>query len=147
MPPLVPCSQCKRHIRVDHDACPFCSSPVAGDFAAGIIPAAKARLDRLAMFTFATAIATACSSGGLVDNPSDAGGATDGGGGSDSGLVDSGRDSGGIQPVYGAPVDASPFDAGNVQPPYGLPPDPDASIQDGGGAVPAYGLPVDAGTD
>lgn len=140
MPPLVPCSQCRRHIRIDHDACPFCAATVPRDFAKGVVPAAKARLDRLAVFTFATAIASACSSGGLTS--SDDGGTGDSAVRSDGGSGDgSVKDDGGVQAIYGAPVDASQFDSGNVQPPYGLPP------EDGGNPVPLYGLPADAGAD
>lgn len=135
---LVPCSKCQRHIRVDHETCPFCQTEVPTGFAGGIIPGAKKRLDRLALFTFATAFAAACSSGGLVDGDGDAGASTDG-----STRDGTANDDGGVQAIYGAPVDAGPPDMGNPVPPYGLPPPP----EDAGNPVPAYGAPFDSGTD
>ncbi len=151
MPVLVPCEGCRRHIRVDHGNCPFCAAAVPAGFAKRAIPAATKRLDRLAVFTFATTIAVAACSG-EVDDPgssgtSDAGGAKDSGqvqdGGAksdaragDGGLVD---DDGGVQALYGIPVDAGPPDDGGVQAAYGLPPD---------AVAPPYGLPpLDSGSD
>lgn len=141
MPPLVPCLECKRHVRIDHDVCPFCGA-TARDASARVIPGATRRLDRWAVFTFATAIASACSSGGLTS--SEDGGATGDGGGSvkDGGGV---QDDGGLQAIYGAPVDGGGFDSGNVQPPYGLPPQDAGSPKDGGSPAPLYGLPADSG--
>lgn len=50
---LIPCSCCKRHVRRDEDACPFCAARVPAD----VHPAPEApRLGRAAVFLFATTV-------------------------------------------------------------------------------------------
>ena len=157
MPVLVPCEGCRRHIRVDHGSCPFCATAVPDGFAKRAVPAATKRMDRLAVFTFATTIAVAACSG-EVDDPGagtgdagggkdsggqvqDSGGKSDGGGKTDAKAGDGGivEDDGGTQALYGAPIDAGPPDDGGVQAAYGLPPD---------AVAPPYGLPpLDSGSD
>lgn len=51
---LIPCPRCKRHVRRDEDACPFCAAVVPADVAA--VPGAPARLGRAAVFLFATTV-------------------------------------------------------------------------------------------
>jgi hypothetical protein len=139
MSALVPCVSCKRHIRVDTDACPFCAAVVPEGFARGIIPAANRRLDRLALFTFATALTVgAC-------------------GGIDDGKASKDDDGGTVQNAHDAGVDVDP---GTLAGAYGGPPldsglrdarakdaasPRDAGPDDDGSAIAMYGLPIDAG--
>jgi hypothetical protein len=122
MPPLVPCIECRRHIRVDHASCPFCAAIVPDDFARGIVPAARRRLDRLATFSFATTLAVAAC-GDTEPSPNLG---TDAGTVTDAGVTDSGfdGDSGGVGTKYGMPPIDSGFDgdSGSVGAKYGLPP-------------------------
>ena len=66
MSDLQPCTGCKRHIRIDESACPFCSVALGEDFRArATVPngALRRPLTRAALlFASATAIA-ACTSG------------------------------------------------------------------------------------
>ena len=142
MAPLAPCSSCRRHIRVNHESCPFCGSTVPVGFASRVVPPAKKRLDRLATFSFATTLAVAAcgeiqpepgagTGTSQNSNPSqvaaDAGttaprGATpqpDAGKRSDAGLV---QDEGGVAAEYGAPPDAGFDDDGGISADYGQPP-------------------------
>lgn len=127
---LIPCSGCGRHVRATEAACPFCGATVSDEARAKVIPAATSRINRNAMFVFATTLALsgcAASTGPGDAQPADTGVSQD------SGVADSGS------PVamYGAP---QPTDSGVVT---------DTGIQDGGGNVALYGAPapVDAGRD
>jgi len=171
MAALVPCPSCKRHIRIDHYACPFCTAAVPGDFASRIVPSATKRLDRLAMFTFAATLSVAAC-GGIDDGSpidgDDAGrGVTPPPAAQDAGGR-TGEDVGAPVPMYGLPypvdasvskdggphksdggvvvVDAGPDDDGGGFVLYGLPP-PDASYD--ANIFPMYGIPwpVDAGEE
>jgi hypothetical protein len=140
---------------LDHTACPFCAANVPAGFARRAIPAAKRRLDRVGVFTFATTL-TIAACGGMDDSsidkdadsgdrgnvqpvygapadpPRDAGSRTDtGGGGLDGGHADTGsNDDGGSAVLYGLPPpDAGQYD-GNIFPPYGLPPPIDSGSND-----------------
>lgn len=104
---LAPCPSCRRHVKLDEAACPFCQSaftsplvPVEGDGAR--------RLPRVAAIALAAGVATtaACTGGaqplyGVAmdggDEPAD-----DAGGGADGGDVD---DAGGTEPLYGVAQD------------------------------------------
>lgn len=121
MATLVPCTECRRHVRADDAACPFCGAAIPEGAAARAVPAARGRLDRVAFFTFATTIAAAACSSGGAGSIDDAGAARDGtakddgAARDDSGVV---KDDGGMQAAYGI----SPIDSGGAQPPYGVPP-------------------------
>lgn len=149
---LFPCPSCARHVHIGEPSCPFCGDAMPEDAAARAIPPARKRLDRLATFTFATALVAAACGGTTSDNvPStDGGGATQEGGrdgaAGDSATRDGGLqdDDGGMVSLYGMPYDAGPD--GNIAQPYGLPPldagMPDINVQ------PPYGLPpLDSGSD
>lgn len=163
MTPLVPCLVCKRHIRVDHTTCPFCGGAVPESFASGIIPAARRRLDRVALFTFALAFGGAACGQIADDGESQSGGqgvvAPEPQPG-DAAAPDG--DWGGPGPMYGAApqpdggkrlVDAAADadgDAGSTFVMYGIPPwdagSPDAhpvldAEADDGGIFVLYGMP------
>jgi hypothetical protein len=139
--PLVPCPSCARHVRSAEPNCPFCSAELPANLAAGAVPAATTRLNRMAAFTFATTVALALGTTGCGGNVDDGRTSQDLERGKDHGgehaiygapVPD---DDGGAQAIYGAPV---PQDAGSTQPMYGMPyPDHD------GGMAPLYGLPPD----
>jgi len=152
MASLVPCVACNRHIRVDHGSCPFCAAVVPEGFASRAIPGTTRRLDRLATFTFATAL-TVASCGGIDDGSSGGAGA---GNGNDK-QTDNHADAGGFAQPYGVPIPvdggardaardgATKRDAGTVDDSgaigvmYGI-------AADSGGMEPPYGLPpMDAG--
>jgi hypothetical protein len=128
-PHLRACSNCARHVRVSEEACPFCGSVLADSFRAAPAPQAPgARLTRAALFAFGTgalALAPGCSSS-TSPAPTDAGQTPlDGSFQPAYGgpvLEDAGGkledDSGGVQPVYGAPADAGSID-GTAAPAYG----------------------------
>lgn len=140
--PLVPCAGCRRHIRIDHAACPFCAASVPADFARRVIPPSRKRLDRLATFSFATTLAVAACGeiepqpaspspgvaavgdagpdGRAATAPSDAGRDARPEAGADAGRVD---DDGGVMAEYGAPpLDAGFDDDGGISADYGQPP-------------------------
>jgi hypothetical protein len=144
--PLVPCPSCKRHVRAAEAACPFCSSALPEDLAAGAIPSAPRRLSRAAAFVFGASLAVAgCgtdtdggSAGGGENNSSSSSGSSS----STSGGVDAGpEDDGGQMALYGLPADAGPDDDGGGQAEYGAPAPMDAGPKDDGGAMPLYGAP------
>jgi hypothetical protein len=58
---LRPCPSCRRHIRVEESACPFCATPVA--LSAAPVATPRGRLTRAAVFAAGAAIArTGCGS-------------------------------------------------------------------------------------
>lgn len=160
---LVPCPSCSRHVRVSDARCPFCASALPTSLAQKAIPGTTQRLTRAAAFAFTASLAVAgCSSDpspdagtttdvpAVTDTPSptdrpDVQTPVDSGSPTDAARPDSGTpdDTGGVMPLYGAPVDAGPppadvvgddvVDAGGIAPLYGLPP------ADGGGV--RYGAP------
>jgi hypothetical protein len=157
MPPLVPCSGCRRHIRIDHATCPFCAADVPADFAKRVIPAPARRLDRFALITFTTALSVAACGAVADDDRVD-------GGGDRARLpptqIDSGSpDLGGPVPMYGAPSfdagvdakdgsardssasDAGPADDGAIAVMYGIAVF-DAGLEDDGAIGTLYGLPI-----
>jgi hypothetical protein len=159
MNPLVPCPSCSRHVRASETACPFCASELSLRVARAV-PAAPRRLERLAVFTFAAAVAvTGCTVnptedtseqeselGGIQpmygqppppDVDLDAGPAPD---------IDAGEDSG--DQDAGSPCDTPPADDGGIHAMYGAPafeeiwtPCP-VDEEDGGGIQPMYGMPA-----
>lgn len=69
---LEPCPSCKRHIKLDEAACPFCSTPLSDDFRAQRArPRPRARLGLRATFAFGLTVATGC--GGKDASSADAG--------------------------------------------------------------------------
>jgi hypothetical protein len=155
---LVPCTKCRRHVRVTDARCPFCSTAVPRDAAQRAIPPATKRLDRVAMFTFATTLTVAACGG--IDSGVGVGD-EDGGGG--LGAADaSGRregggptDDGGINAHYGLPAidagerrDASAKDGGSKDAEAKDTGASDAAVEDAAkdaGIAPLYGLPIDDG--
>lgn len=139
---LVACVACHRHIRVEHDKCPFCGVTVPADFAKGIVGGPRGRLDRLATFTFAATAAAAmgvstldCSTSATSVTPLYGAPVPVEDGGGDAAGKDGSIDDGSVNALYGAPVLDAASDAD------------DASVPDGGSVQPAYGLPVDASID
>src|SRR5262245_41215569 len=148
--PLVPCTECERHVRAGESRCPFCGA--AGSIgAAPLLKAPKGRLSSLLIMTFQAATATAAigcggetseplppnSSGGTAGRAGSGGskaigtggehtgtGGYDGAGGFDTG-------SGGKQPGSGGTV--NPGTGGVID--FGSGGDP---WQGRGGAVPIY---------
>jgi len=56
---FVPCPSCRRHVRANENACPFCSSALPEGLAP--IPGARARMSRGALLAFASTLAvTGC---------------------------------------------------------------------------------------
>ena len=152
--PLAPCPGCSRHVRVADGQCPFCGAAFATALAPRPAVAARTRLSRAALFTFAASVGSAgCSSAvtntdaapadtaAVVDQPvvvTDRGPADTGG----PTPVDAGPpdDDGGTFAEYGGPplTDAGPpDDEGNSSADYGSPPE-----RDGGGIFPLYGAPA-----
>ena len=70
---LVPCSTCRRHVRVSESACPFCGAVFNGDAGAdtpSLDP--RRRLGSLAVMAFrATALSAAITCGGKVEDSAD----------------------------------------------------------------------------
>lgn len=120
---FAPCPSCRRHVRVDADACPFCGGACA--FAASPAPVAR-RMSRAAMFAVASSLVVgACSSEpmyGAPVKPFDAGDAATEGGPSDAGADMALYGS----PPYDSSADTGPEDTGGNVNMYGAPPDPDA---------------------
>lgn len=141
---LVPCSSCRRHVRVADVACPFCATPLSDGDRARVIPPARTRLDRWATFTFATALAAAAACGGTTESSgggSDAG--HDGASLGDAGRTDGGpNDDGGMQALYGLAYDGG--QDVTIVPPYGLPPPQDAGADApfDANSFPLYGMPI-----
>jgi len=115
---LVPCPSCRRHIRTGEHACPFCAASIGADLASKAIPGTTQRLSRAAAFAFTATLTMANCGPGTTPAPT----------------PDAATDAdGGVAPLYGAPVDASPDTT---------PPPPDASpdvVNDNGGPMPLYG--------
>jgi hypothetical protein len=114
---LVPCSACRRHVRVDEVACPFCEAALLAPPPARVLP--QRRLGSVAWFTFALA-AGAC--GGISEEEKRAAPESDGGvdAGSDAGEIpgDNSADGGGVidagePPVLDSGVD-DPYDGGGT---------------------------------
>lgn len=121
--PLAPCPACSRHVKTSERTCPFCDGALPDGIADAAMPGASSRLSRAAAFAFSASIAVtgaaAASLGcttGTDPNPGDAS--------SDASPTDARPDdSGGQQPVYGAPAfDAGPDDSGGGGAKYGGPP-------------------------
>lgn len=147
--PLVPCSGCRRHIRIDHETCPFCRAAVPAGFEKRVVPSPNRRLDRLATFTFAATLAVSACGEVESDEQQDRGIAAQ-----DAGGKDGDKDVGNPVPAYGLspPPDASRKDGaiwdedGGLQAAYGAPP-PDGGWEDVP-VAPPYGLPpLDGGQD
>jgi hypothetical protein len=110
MSDLRPCPECRRHVRIDESACPFC--------AAALAPAAPAslpvgRLTRAAVFTAGAALAAGAGCGGKtapaqdpIDNTATA--------------IDAGVDQ--QQDIDAGPVPPPPPPDHDVPMPYGAPP-------------------------
>jgi hypothetical protein len=139
---LVPCPDCRRHVRVSEGSCPFCSAvlDLAG-VPAPVLP--TRRLGRAQLFAFGATLAasitgTAC--GGVAESDKGTGGAAgsaSGGSGGSGGSAGGGA--GGKDAGFGG-------DAGSPGLMYGIPPDAGSSLGGGGGAQPVYGAaPPDEG--
>ena len=142
MSSLLPCIQCRRHVRVGDERCPFCGSELTARAVPRWLVTAPKGAKRATLFAIGVSLASACSEGNDVaiygapflggsGGQSGAGGTDPGGSG---GMLNggSGGDGGGVPsvPVYGAPV-----------PPL---PEPDASAAPAD-AAPADAAPADAG--
>jgi len=129
MSSLLPCTQCRRHVRAEEVRCPFCGTELAARALPRWLVAAPKGAKRATLFALGVSLASACESGNDVaiygapfvggsGGQSGAGnGGTDTGGtgglagnGGSSGIGGAGG-SGNEQPVYGAPVPPLP-DAG-----------------------------------
>src|SRR5688500_17319315 len=119
MSQLRPCQHCARHVRIDENACPFCSRALAAVEAAPLRDLGRPTSRAAVVFFGAAATIAACSSGGPDPGPSSSssGGSSSGltssssggssSGGSSSGGSSSGGSSGADLPAYGpAVVDA-----------------------------------------
>lgn len=139
---LVPCPECRRHVRVTETECPFCARPL--DLAGTPEPQLpRVRLGRAATFAFGATLASltaVVSCGGeATENPSGSAGTTSGAGTSAGGAAagTGGNGNAGtstIVPPYGVP----PF-AGSGGVLYGLAPDDAGGPDDasaGAGGVP-----------
>jgi hypothetical protein len=121
--PLVPCIECRRHLRATEVSCPFCSAPRA---ATPIAVGSTVRMSRAAAIVAAT-LAVACQSEPqavpIVKDPvavkPSATTAPTAEPVADAGLVD---DHGGMVTKYGAPPPPKPHPI--AVPAYGLPPPP-----------------------
>ncbi len=151
MPPLVPCAECRRHIRVDHSTCPFCSTAVPAGFAARAIPPARKRLDRLATFTFATTLALAAC-GEIADEAAPGAGTSRNGNGigNGNGPVTGVHDAGAGSADAGAGLREDASSRADRDAASDAAPDAwiDSGFDDDGGISADYGQPpVDAGND
>lgn len=138
MTALAPCHGCGRHVKISEAACPFCGAAAEGLAAA---PGTTKRLGRAAAFAFTASLGAAQAAG--------CAGATDGSTSGKPPAVDSGPETGGVQPVYGAPyVDAGQDAAkdGGSGPPDAAADsgavDSGADAREGGGITPLYGAPA-----
>lgn len=155
---LLPCTGCERHVRAADPLCPFCGEALPMSLRQTSAPALPAlRLGRAATFAFGASMAVTACGGTMGDTdagptPSDAGSASDSGGGAtDAGVEEDagsmmGDDAGmmmmtdaGDDPDAGADAGAD-TDAGTDA---GA--DTDAGV-DAGGITPLYGgVPLDGG--
>lgn len=120
---FVRCSECRRHVREDETACPFCG--FAGSLSSAPRGGAVAGMGRAALFAFGVA-ATACGSPPVVAPygiaPDDAGpvdGGDDAGPPEADASTDAGTDAGRTSDA--GPESDAGIDAGNIVPPYGAP--------------------------
>jgi hypothetical protein len=116
---LRPCSACRRHVRVDASACPFCGAPAEAAQARSM---PRGRLTRAAVFAAGTALAGAAAGCGGSEAADDQDGYETTGGGDTGGggdvIVD---DTGGGGDVEDTEDDYPPPDH-DVAMPYGAPP-------------------------
>ena len=127
---LVPCPECRRHVRVTETECPFCALPL--DLAGTPEPRLpRARLGRAATFAFgatlASVTAVASCGGEATESPSGSGGTTSGGGASAGGTAagtggNSNAGTGAIAQPYGVPPFGGTGNGGLL---YGAPPSDD----------------------
>jgi len=148
MSSLLPCTQCRRHVRADDVRCPFCSAELTARAVPRWLVTAPKGTKRATLFAIGMGLASACETsdtpiyggpwvggGGGSGGQSGAGQGVDGGtGGVLSGGSGGDGGSGNVQPVYGAPVLPEP-DASS--------PDPSDAAADAGPADAAPAL--DAG--
>jgi hypothetical protein len=144
---LVPCPECRRHVRVHEAACPFCGAAL--ELSALPAPALPTlRLGRAALFAFGATLAASVAASGCGGDTDDgkegSGGTTAGGSGGRSGSGGA-SGTGGSTNTGGTGDSANTGGAGNVGPVYGIPADSGIIIEDAqatggaGGAVPLYG--------
>ena len=129
---LAPCTHCRRHVRVDASACPFCAGPLA---LVAPMPRTLPRLSRGGLVALgASAILAGCGGdGGQVAAmygvpPMDTGLAADTGSpdtsaadtAADTGTADTGAVRDGAADARDAATDTG--DTGGFAPPYGIPP-------------------------
>jgi hypothetical protein len=118
MSALVPCSNCRRHLRRTESLCPFCTTPVASDAAAlpSALSVATLGLKRAALFAVSL-VTSACAADSIDSN---------------------------VVPVYGAPIPPQAGSGGqeNAVPVYGAPVPPEGGS---GGAAGSAGTRSDAG--
>ena len=145
--PLVPCPDCRRHVRTHERDCPFCGAGLPTDLDKRALPPARQRLSRAAAFVFSATIVSAVAGAAACSGDVEDGRSSADDDGSSDGLWDgdgSGDDGIGVA-EYGAPVpppDAGPDDDGGMQAKYGAAPPPDdAGVSDDGGGSADYGAP------
>lgn len=111
---LVPCLGCKRHVRIEEEACPFCGGSLPRESSGSSAPFSSTnagRLSRAALFALGTSTVAVASLAGCDDDKKDDGSqvvAVYGGPPVEAG-ADGGTDSGANQAVYGGPA---PLDGG-----------------------------------
>lgn len=151
---LVPCPDCRRHVRVSESACPFCSASL--DLAATPEPLLPTRrLGRARLFAFGATLAasiTGIACGGQSESDKGAGGAGGGATGGSGGSTGGSGGSGGSGNTGGSNTggDAGTGFGGFAGAPglmYGMPAI-DAGIDGAntggfGGGQPLYGAPPD----
>jgi hypothetical protein len=111
MTQLEPCPSCKRHIKLEEAACPFCRSPLSDDFRAKPArPRPRGRLGLRASFAFGLTVAASC--GGKEISSVDAGAPEDARAEPNTIFVPSGEDPSLHIPDAGTttpdPIDAEP---------------------------------------
>jgi hypothetical protein len=85
---LEPCPSCKRHVKLDEVACPFCRSALGDAFrAAPARPRPLTRLGSRAGFAFSLSIAAACGGKDTTDVDAGADAAAVGGEHKDAGVI------------------------------------------------------------
>jgi len=99
---LAPCPSCRRHVKVDEAACPFCHAA----FAAPLVPSSgdgARRIPRVAAIALVAGVSSAAGCSAAYGVAMEDSGIP----GEDAGVVDAGDDddAGAGAPEYGAPAD------------------------------------------
>ncbi len=124
--PLIPCPNCKRHVRAAEEQCPFCAAAFPLPRPQMQVNAPSGRLTRAAAFLVGASLTVAACG---TDETGGGSSSSSGGNTADSGP----DDDGGVIALYGdpPPQDAGPDDGGSGMPKYGAPPPPDGGTDAG----------------